>query len=336
MMRPTPLKHSGQNMVEFALPAMIIGIGVLSVMMNPAWVTAFQGEFASNNKATMDNRRLVSESYAHISGTNLAGEYMFPNVAGQEMTVPLSNGKSLKLNFKNPEDLVEVTGNDGLTTNALMALDQLIAQLTAQNPDDPKIPVLKELSKRGYAIRDAQTLIQQMLPPGEFESLDARTAFMKGHTVNFQGQDYTLQELAGQMNWFYQKNPTYNEHARELAYGANNGGFFEGYNPNERDNVEHSDALIIQFMNQLDTVRNDPGFSGADGQTVQALVNDVLAKTVFLSSVQTLFVPTKADQSTLVEKTDLSSRSICHFSRFASCTPEGTASTPSADTNKAG
>jgi hypothetical protein len=188
----------------------------------------------------------------------------------------------------------------------------LIKELREKNPEDARIPVLAELSARGHKIKAAQALLTSKFPPGGFKDSRERNDFLKNTRVVFEGKEQSLLDLAGQMNWFYNRSKEHNRHADEYAYGANP-GFYENYRTESQNDP---DALINRFMDQMVTVRNS---SVMDDPAIGALVDDVLAKQIYLSSTQTLFVPTKEDSVKLVDKTKMGANFICKISRFIQC-----------------
>jgi hypothetical protein len=311
-------KASGQQIAEYVLPLGLIVVmgGVLfSATSLPDLLRQQMGNAlsADGDGGAMRVRAMGTLSNGMMPPA-LATEWS--HLPSKVLTATLADGTEVNLQLANPEAVAETSGGRGITQNALSALDLLIEQLRQQDPEDPRIPPLAELSKRGHVIGDLQALIESTYPPEGFANGKARTDFYQTQTIEFNGQVMTIMAAGGQLNYYYGINEKFNEGRDELVYEPNN-GFYENYKSKKSDN---HDAPVISFMNQLEAIRGSDLFKDP---TMKALINDVLARQIYMSSVQTLFAPTHEDVVTLVKKTKIGSDNICRVSRFVSCQDKG-------------
>lgn len=305
----------GQNLTEYTLPIVLVVIASGAMLFGPNLANTMLGQINNANSGELEGKSIRIKSLGDVNkipGVVIPQDNEFSNLPGKSYTVTLSNGQTVSLNMADPEAVAEIMGGNGITGNSLSALDQLIEDLRTKDPSDPKIPMLSALSEKGRTIRDLQALIEAKLPPGGFENPEARTHFYDTTTIHYNGEDIPISSIAGKLNWFYNDHPDYNTNHQELAYEANL-LFYDGYKP---DAGHDPTAPINQFMDQLSAIRNSDLFQDP---AMKSLVNEVLAKQIFLSSVQTLFAPTKADVVTLVERTGISSDKLCKVSSAVSC-----------------
>ncbi len=315
-------KPTGQSVTEYILPACLVGLAVLAIWQTLDVGNLFQTAFSNSNNGQMVQRQLQVNAFASgvQSGTlaDQSGGFFPPgweNIAGKDYVFTLADGVTYRVPTKNPEDLFEVAGFDGQTQNALATLDAFIAQLMAIDPegDDPRIPELKELSKRGHRIADAQALLESMLPPGGFDKARDRFAFLEKTPVMFEGKQVTLLDVAGSLNFYYGLDGNFNRANEELIVSANK-TFWERSEPNSR--MDHSNP-INSFMIQMNAMRdssvlkNDP--------VLHTLVNDILANQIYYSSVNTLYAPDKDSVDRLQEKSETRSEDLCNVSRYIEC-----------------
>lgn len=302
--------NSGQNIVEYALPLALI------VVITGAWLTV-PGLFVSHSfNGSLQGKTLMIQPLGTISSSNITEGMVnsYQETTGRPMQLTMRDGQTLSLRLREPEIVAEAQGGNGITENALATLDQLIAELTALNPDDPKIPMLSQLSSHGHEIKDLQAAIEARFPPGGFEDADERTAFFQNKTIQYHGQEIPIVSVIGKLNWFFNDHPDYNTRVNEFAYEANE-SFFKNYRPDPKNDPT---APINRFMDQLSVIRNSQLFQDP---AMKTMVDDILARQIFLSSGQTLFAPTKRDVQTLVNRTHLNSDNLCSLSRYVSCSP---------------
>lgn len=305
----------GSQLAEYVLPLSLIVVmgGVLfSATSLPDLLRQQMGNtlFAEQDGGAIKVRAMGTLS----DGMNNPAAFLseWSHLPSNVLTATLADGTEVNLQLAHPEAVAETSGGRGVTQNALSALDLLIEQLRQQDPDDPRIPPLAELSSRGHVIGDLQALIESTYPPQGFANGKERTHFYNTQTIEFNGQVMTIMEAGGQLNYFYDQNQKFNEGRDELIYGANN-TFYETY---KGKSTRNDDAPVISFMNQMEEIRGSELFKDP---TMKALINDVLARQIYMSSVQTLFAPTHEDVVTLVKKTRLGSDNICKVSRFVKC-----------------
>lgn len=306
----TPAK--GQNLTEFILPASItlVTVGIL-VSGTPLLDAMFQALNGSVN-GEQQGKTIQVKALGSLSSPVVSQDVPFPSLSGKIMTFTLANGQQISINLADPEAVAEVAGGNGVTGNALSALDQLIAQLTEANPEDPKIPPLAELSRRGHLIQEMQALVEGQFPPEGFKSPSQRDKFLAETTVTFQGKEMALIDVVRQLNYFYYS-------SSDSYYKSGNmvnslvPVIYEHYKPREKDDPN---VPIISFMNQLHEIRHSDQFQDP---AMQALVNEILAKQIFVSAEQTIYTPTKEQVGELVEDTEVNSKRICKLSKFHNC-----------------
>jgi hypothetical protein len=307
---------------EYTLPACLVGLAVLAIWQTLDVGNLFQTAFSNSNNGQMVQRQLQVNAFASgvQSGTlaDQSGGFFPPgweNIAGMDYVFTLADGVTYRVPTKNPEDLFEVAGFDGQTQNALATLDAFIAQLMANDPegDDPRIPELQELSKRGHRIADAQALVESMLPPGGFDKPQDRYNFLKATPVTFEGKQMTLLDVAGSLNFYYGVSGDFNRGNPQLLIGVNQ-SFYKHSEPNGR--MDHSNP-INSYLTQMNDLR-DSSILKSD-PVLNTLVNDILANQIFYSSVNTLYAPDKDSVDRLQEETETRSEDLCSLSKYIEC-----------------
>lgn len=315
-------KPKGQSITEYILPIGLVGLVAVGLWQTLDAGALFQTAFSSTNNGQMVQRQLQVNAFASgIQSDSLTAQSggFFPpgweNIPGKDYVFTLADGVTYRVPTKNPEDLFEVAGFDGQTQNALATLDAFIAQLMANDPegDDPRIPELKELSKRGHRIAAAQALLESMLPPGGFDKAKDRYDFLENTPVMFEGKQTNLLELAGSLNYFYNLNESFNRANEQLIISANQ-TFWKRSEPNSR--MDHNNP-INSFMIQMNDMRDSPILK--QDPVLHTLVNDILANQIFYSSVNTLYAPDKQSVDRLQTETETRSEDLCHLSQHIEC-----------------
>jgi hypothetical protein len=144
------------NAAEYLLPALIIGVVVLSQVMlqgnlgtsEASFSHLFQGSMGED-LAGKPSHQLVSKMY----GTN---PYL------TSLKLRLFNGQTIVLKNvpQNPTQMVEVDGGHGTTTHLLGVLDQLIAELEQSGEDPQTLSALKALSNAGFSFGVSQKTLE--------------------------------------------------------------------------------------------------------------------------------------------------------------------------------
>jgi hypothetical protein len=313
---------AGQSLTEYVLPVCLVGMVALVMWQTMDANNLFQTAVSNGNHGKIVQRQLQVNTLASgVQSPTLPAQSsgFFPsgweNIPGRDYVFTLADGITYRVPTKNPEDLYEVAGFDGQTQNALATLDAFIAQLVANDPegDDPRIPALKELSKRGHRIADAQALIESMLPPGGFAKSQDRYAFLEATQVMFEGKQVSLLDVAGSLNFFYGLDDNFNRGNEQLIVSANK-SFWKHSEPHGK--MDHNNP-INSFMIQMNEMRDSSVLK--QDPVLSTLVNDILANQIFYSSVNTLYAPDKVAVDRLQEKSETRSEDLCRLSNHIKC-----------------
>lgn len=311
------MRYSGQSLSEYALPICLIAlIGITGLkLVGDALVGQF-GDLAEMTSGKPSKKVALKNPSSLIpSGLN-----PYPNIPGKNIRIDLGNNKSLNLSLADPALVAETAGGNGVTTNALASIDQMIAQLKELKPDDPSIPELIKLSEAGHRIKDIQKAVDEKMPPGGFPDLKAKYAFLTNpaNNVMVNGQSMLLLDALRAMgNGSRFDYRSYEDYAAKYkpqmfpstdfdSYSnATSGGLFDYGN----------NFIMFAFMSQLSKVQNIGALQNPD---VKKLVND-LGRQIFTSGTQTVTVPSKDEMKTLIQTTRTSANDICSTGNGVTC-----------------
>lgn len=156
-MRYLPQRETG-NLAEYLLPALIIGAVVLSQVMlqsnffggNALMSHLFQGNLNEDSTGRA-SRQLVSKMY----GTN---PYL------TSLNIRLVNGHNIHLKNvpQNPNQMVEVDGGHGTTSQLLAVLNELIQELERAGENPNTLSALKSLSNAGFSFGVSQKTLENL------------------------------------------------------------------------------------------------------------------------------------------------------------------------------
>lgn len=310
--------HNGQSLTDYALVVglvSIVGLGTLSLlgqsiqegMNNLMGMAGGQGPSPGGTPPVDDGGNIVAPPAQPLTN----------------MTITLANGHSLTLTSSDLAAVAETAGGSGVTENALALIEQLINNLSNEDPPPPGLNELAILAQKGHAIKDVQKAFEaKFAAHGPFASEADRKAFMldENNKILVGTEMVTLHEAAKMLGNNYTDlytNPAqFNDYYRYVTQ--------EGY-------VKESDGHIVRdadgnkvqvgsylkdFMDQLTTVKN----SGLlNDPVLKQLVEKHLSMQIFMSSNQTMNAPSNADVVELVNTTLTNSNGICSISNNVTC-----------------
>lgn len=324
------MRQRGQNIGEYGLALGLIVVVCISVLS--LFGTNLQDLFSNSIKhksplPSVDIAGTAGESGVSFQNTSATAKNPFPTLPGKLVQVDLGNGKTLTLNMADPVAVAEAAGGNGVTENALAAIEQIIAQLREQGEDEAQIAELEKLALAGQKIKAVQQQIEAKYPPsGQFESQSEKFAFLTDPANNIvvNGEEMTLmkasQQLSTNTGTFsgISSSGVYSQSYSDSASAYANRSYYEYTNTIDRDPDKFSMApgLLHQFMRQLQAVET----SGLlNTPALKNLIKDQLSKQIFSASNQTFQAPSKTDFANLVRITRTSSNDICTMANSATC-----------------
>lgn len=307
--------QTGQNLTEYSLVLAAVSVAAIVALTS-------MGSNVSDMFSNMITHRSASSAQPPAGGgTPTSGGGLalspFANLPGKNIVVDLGDGTKVNYFMANPEAVAEAAGGNGVTGNALAALDQVIAQLKEQGQSETSIAELEALSRKGHDIQALQKLIEDNFPERDFASFDERRYAFSTTTVEMPDKTQSnVYELAKSLSDIIHPDDNYySYHGQLYNEGTNHDFAFQRF-----DKSWNTGNLLTDFRNQLQRVE-DLGI--LNNSTLKSLIKDDLSRQIFLSSQQTLFAPTKEDVKNYVGITKMSSNGICQVANSVTCIDKG-------------
>lgn len=321
------MRSSGQSLTEYSL---VIGLVILGatgglMLLGQNVSTQMQSSLAiAGNPSPL----VASSGNNNLQPLSAASGNPFANFPGKTITLDLGEGRVLNLNYANPPAVAESVGGNGVTENALAALDQMIAQLKTLDPDNPVISDLVALSKEGHSIKFVQRAIEAKFPAEGFPDNESRYKFVTDPTNTItlpNGQVMTMLDAMDslsfnngrsvakeQKNALFYRNADYQADLESVKTDFFIGSF------NNREGYSYSDENpIARFINQVKAVEANAFVQSHPA--LKTLVVETLSQDIYLSSNHTHLAPNKADVKQLAETTRENANQICTQASSASC-----------------
>lgn len=307
-------RFSGQSLSEYVLPVCLValigitGLKLLGDLVSGGLNSVVPGTSQSGSKAVA----LTNNSNSALNP--------YPSLPAQSLSIKLANGKTIPLQITDMAAVAEAAGGNGVTTSALAAIDNLIAEMVKAEGDPDQISALRKLSEEGHKIKELQKAVSDIFPAEGFKNYFEISGFAKTKTVMVDGQEISMIEAAKrlrldsitvQLGSIGDPHVDLNILEKDLSHAM------EDYNNGKYNNQQIPEHSLASFLKQLSNVKASGLFEQNPG--LEALVKDNLSKAIMLSSFQTVTAPTKDDMKQLITITKHRSNDICTVSKAMTC-----------------
>lgn len=246
----------GQSITEYALALGLVAIVVIGTM-------AMLGNTVQIGLNSIIPGPSQQAPTTPPSSPAIALPPKFAGLTARNEPITLANGKTLNLVSLSPEEVLEVSGGNGLSEAALFQMQQLITALEKNDPTNPIIEALKELAAQGEDVSQVQA------------GIAAATSGATPQLVEYNGQQLTLDFALNEINSLRNVTPYYAP--EDLAQAQNEAlklqadlGIME---------IAGNRTLIDNFNLQYGALLNDPALQNdpALAQKVRQLSGQIIA-----------------------------------------------------------